>query len=213
MANADKEYEMEIQKRAWDAQMSNRQSRSRSRSRNIMERARSFERQAENQRSRFNGSPSPKVLRSPSLGAFKQNKSDSYWQHTLEESQSRPASRTDHESRRWASIGKLDVSNWEQKIKGQNKPKIEHTSNESYHQSNKSIYPPSYDQMSAKEKSNLEKEMIIEQWVRQQSSEKKVTNGVYAVEAQNVIYVLCVVVEIMKSIYDLMLLIFKDFLL
>ena len=86
-----------------------RVSRSRSKSRNIMERAKSFERAAaESSRpASRNGSHH----RSPS--ANKSNMED-MWMSQLE----RPGSRTDVDSRRFDEIGRVHTTEWEQRIKG-----------------------------------------------------------------------------------------------
>lgn len=113
--------ELDIQKKVWDATTGRRVSRSRSRSKNIMERARSFERAAEavaagsqpgsrapsRQGSFSNGLPSaPSRLgrrqRSPSAG---RNIAE-FWQN---ETNSRPQSRAGRER----SVGRVDTTQWE----------------------------------------------------------------------------------------------------
>ena len=45
---------------------------------------------------------------------------DRYWQQAVDGDVvggSRPASRTDHDARRWQSVGRLDTSEWEEKIR------------------------------------------------------------------------------------------------
>ena len=77
-----KEYEMELQKNTWNAHMSNRVSRSRTKSKDIMERARSFERCAAELRSsaptsrRGSFSSRYRAPRSPSVGNAR---TDQYW--------------------------------------------------------------------------------------------------------------------------------------
>lgn len=86
-----------------------RVSRSRSKSRNIMERARSFERAAaESSRpaSRNGGHQ-----RSPSAN---RGQMEEMWMNQIE----RPASRTDVDSRRFDEIGRVHTNDWEQRIKG-----------------------------------------------------------------------------------------------
>merc|ERR1711915_1064970 len=90
-------------------------SRSSSRSKNIMERARSFERGAAE--SRGNSRPASRTgsiasrHRSPSGN---RGQEDEMWMNQLE----RPASRTDVDSRRFGEIGKVQTSDWEDRIKG-----------------------------------------------------------------------------------------------
>ena len=94
---------------AVEAPNGHRVSRSRSKSKNIMERARSFERAAaESSRpASRNGSHH----RSPS--ANKSNMEE-MWMSQLE----RPGSRTDVDSRRFDEIGRVQTTEWEQRIKG-----------------------------------------------------------------------------------------------
>ena len=47
---------------------------------------------------------------------------DRYWQQAVDgggedDGGSRPASRTGHDGRRWQSVGRLDTSEWEEKIR------------------------------------------------------------------------------------------------
>ena len=86
-----------------------RVSRSRSKSRNIMERARSFERAAaESSRpASRNGSQH----RSPSTH---KGNMEEMWMSQFE----RPGSRTDVDSRRFDEIGRVQTTDWEQRIKG-----------------------------------------------------------------------------------------------
>ena len=92
----------------------NRVSRSRSRSKNIMERARSFERTAAVE-SRGNSRPVSRNgsfrNRSPSAS---RNNIDEMWSNQLE----RPGSRTDVDSRRFADIGRVNTLDWEERIHG-----------------------------------------------------------------------------------------------
>merc|ERR1711962_70020 len=96
-------------------QSSHRISRSNSRSKNIMERARSFERAAAE--SRGNSRP---ASRTGSIGGRHRSPSgnrgqvEEMWMNQLE----RPASRTDVDSRRFGEIGKVQTSDWEERIKG-----------------------------------------------------------------------------------------------
>ena len=126
--------ELEIQKRLWDATTGRRQSRSRSRSKNIMERARSFERaaaeaaagQTSANHSRApsrQGSSSnvPQMTRmsrhrqrSPSAG----HQMAEFWQHEVQATTSRPSSRAGRER----SVGRVDTSQWENQAKPQGPP-------------------------------------------------------------------------------------------
>jgi len=96
-------------------QSSHRISRSNSRSKNIMDRARSFERAAAD--SRGNSRPASRTgsiasrHRSPS---GTRGQVDEMWMNQLE----RPGSRTDVDSRRFGEIGKVLTSDWEERIKG-----------------------------------------------------------------------------------------------
>merc|ERR1712123_113066 len=96
-------------------QSSHRISRSNSRSKNIMDRARSFERAAAD--SRGNSRPASRTgsiasrHRSPSGN---RGQVDEMWMNQLE----RPGSRTDVDSRRFGEIGKVLTSDWEERIKG-----------------------------------------------------------------------------------------------
>merc|ERR1712123_197844 len=96
-------------------QSSHRISRSNSRSKNIMDRARSFERAAAD--SRGNSRPASRTgsiasrHRSPSGN---RGQVDEMWMNQLE----RPGSRTDVDSRRFGGIGKVLTSDWEERIKG-----------------------------------------------------------------------------------------------
>jgi len=96
-------------------QVVHRISRSSSRSKNIMERARSFERAAAE--SRGNSRPASRTgsiasrHRSPSGN---RGQVEEMWMNQLE----RPASRTDVDSRRFGEIGKVQTSDWEERIKG-----------------------------------------------------------------------------------------------
>ena len=105
----------DIEKRTWDMKQGNRIARSRSRSKNIMERARSFERAAADSAS---GSRAPSRTgsisrhRSPSIG----NRSQA--EEARMNLQERPASRTDTDGRQFADIGRVDTSPWEGRIHG-----------------------------------------------------------------------------------------------
>merc|ERR1711962_1624220 len=96
-------------------QSSYRISRSNSRSKNIMERARSFERAAAE--SRGNSRP---ASRTGSIGGRHRSPSgnrgqvEEMWMNQLE----RPSSRTDVDSRRFGEIGRVQTSDWEERIKG-----------------------------------------------------------------------------------------------
>ena len=115
--------EMEIEKRRWDATNGRRLSRSRSRSRNIMERARSFERAAAEASGSQPGSRVPsrqgsfsnvpgqfrgRQRRSPSTGRSQLAES---WNKSAEENAagSRPPSRAAREK----SVGRIDTTKWE----------------------------------------------------------------------------------------------------
>ena len=58
---------------------------------------------------------------SSALGGGGGGRMDRYWQQAVdgggEFGGSRPPSRTDHDARRWQSVGKLDTSEWEEKIR------------------------------------------------------------------------------------------------
>merc|ERR1711970_268326 len=96
-------------------QSSHRISRSNSRSKNIMERARSFERAAAV--SRGNSRP---ASRTGSIGGRHRSPSgnrgqvEEMWRNQLE----RPSSRTDVDSRRFGEIGRVQTAEWEGRIKG-----------------------------------------------------------------------------------------------
>ena len=127
--------ELEIQKRLWDATTGRRQSRSRSRSKNIMERARSFERAAAEAAaggSSTNNSRAPsrqgstsnvpaQVRMSRSSGGRGRQRSPSagrqmaeFWQQEVvnQASNSRPSSRAGAAGRE-RSVGRVDTSPWE----------------------------------------------------------------------------------------------------
>ena len=93
---------------------------------NIRERARSFERGNQrdltgggslpgSRRGSFSGSRSASAMAVGSSAA----KMDRFWQQTLDSGgvEDRPPSRTDHDVRRWQSVGRLDTSEWEDKIR------------------------------------------------------------------------------------------------
>merc|ERR1711887_194690 len=96
-------------------QSSHRISRSNSRSKNIMERARSFERAAAE--SRGNSRPASRTgsiasrHRSPSGN---RGQVEEMWMNQVE----RPGSRTDVDSRRFGEIGRVQTAEWEGRIKG-----------------------------------------------------------------------------------------------
>ena len=83
-----------------------RVSRSNSRSRNIMERARSFERAAAE-----SSRPASRTGRSPSAHRAQMEEA---WLSQVE----RPPSRTDVDSRRFEEIGRVQKTEWEQRIRG-----------------------------------------------------------------------------------------------
>lgn len=118
--------EMDIQKKVWDATTGRRLSRSRSKSQNIMERARSFERAA----AEAAGTDSPHGSRAPSRqGSFSQGmqmptrqrrRSPSvgramaeFWQSEANQQHSRPPSRAGRER----SVGRVNTSQWEERAK------------------------------------------------------------------------------------------------
>merc|ERR1712106_178207 len=110
------ELEKKIEKASFEMrQGAHRMSRSNSRSKNIMDRARSFERAAAD--SRGNSRPASRTgsiasrHRSPSGN---RGQVDEMWMNQLE----RPGSRTDVDSRRFGEIGKVLTSDWEERIKG-----------------------------------------------------------------------------------------------
>ena len=126
--NTTEAMEMDIQKRVWDATTGRRLSRSRSKSKNIMERARSFERAAADAANAGGGSanssraPSrqgsssniPNQMRgrrrrSPSAG--RQMQMADFWQNEVHQQQnvSRPSSRAGRDR----SVGRVDTSQWE----------------------------------------------------------------------------------------------------
>merc|ERR1712121_608609 len=86
-----------------------RVSRSRSRPKNILDRARSFERAAAE--SSRPGSRNGSHHRSPSAN---RGQMEEMWMNQLE----RPGSRTDVDSRRFDEIGRVQTSDWEHRIKG-----------------------------------------------------------------------------------------------
>merc|ERR1712142_383170 len=96
-------------------QSCNRISRSASRSKNIMDRARSFERAAAE--SRGNSRP---ASRTGSIGGRHRSPSgtrgqvEEMWMNQLE----RPGSRTDVDSRRFGEIGRVQTAEWEERIRG-----------------------------------------------------------------------------------------------
>ena len=98
-----------LQQNNEEASTGQRISRSRSKSKNIMDRARSFERAAaESSRpASRNGSHH----RSPSAN---RSHMEDMWMSQME----RPGSRTDVDSRRFDEIGRVQTSDWEQRIKG-----------------------------------------------------------------------------------------------
>ena len=111
---------MELAKRDWDARMSNRVSRSKARSGNIMERARSFERAAAERANNGTSLPSSRRgsisrrRRSPSAGNAR---TDQYWQQVVDSEGSRPPSRQDYEARR--GVGRVNVQSWEDRIRSE----------------------------------------------------------------------------------------------
>ena len=112
---AEEFMDREIQKRTFDIGKSNRMSRSRSRSHQIMERARSFDRLAAETCHSNPGSRPPsraRGRRSPSLG----RQLTDYWQQG---SSSRPESRGPEfePPKRWQSVGKIDTAQWESRIR------------------------------------------------------------------------------------------------
>merc|ERR1712212_552761 len=98
----------------------NRVTRSRSRSKNIMERARSFERTAANGVELRPGNSSRPVSRNGSFrnrsnsASASKNQMDDQWAAQIE----RPSSRTDVDSRRFADIRRVDTHTWEERIHG-----------------------------------------------------------------------------------------------
>merc|ERR1712183_303626 len=110
------ELEKKIEKASFEMrQGAHRMSRSSSRSKNIMDRARSFERAAAE--SRGNSRPASRTgsiasrHRSPSGN---RGQVDEMWMNQME----RPGSRTDVDSRRFGEIGKVQTAEWEGRIKG-----------------------------------------------------------------------------------------------
>merc|ERR1711892_119185 len=110
------ELEKKIEKASFEMrQGAHRISRSNSRSKNIMDRARSFERAAAE--SRGNSRPASRTgsiasrHRSPSGN---RGQVDEMWMNQME----RPGSRTDVDSRRFGEIGKVQTAEWEGRIKG-----------------------------------------------------------------------------------------------
>jgi len=107
--------EHELEKKTDMRQAAHRMSRSNSRSKIIMDRARSFERAAAE--SRGNSRPASRTgsiasrHRSPS---GTRGQVDEMWMNQLE----RPSSRTDVDSRRFGEIGKVHTADWEERIKG-----------------------------------------------------------------------------------------------
>ena len=124
--NTTEAMELEIQKRVWDATTGRRLSRSRSKSKNIMERARSFERAAAevaNGGGSANSSRAPsrqgssnnipnqmrgRRRRSPSAG--RQMQMADFWQNEVhQQNVSRPSSRAGRDR----SVGRVDTTQWE----------------------------------------------------------------------------------------------------
>merc|ERR1712106_689254 len=110
------ELEKKIEKASFEMrQGAHRMSRSSSRSKNIIDRARSFERAAAE--SRGNSRPASRTgsiasrHRSPSGN---RGQVDEMWMNQME----RPGSRTDVDSRRFGEIGKVQTAEWEGRIKG-----------------------------------------------------------------------------------------------
>merc|ERR1711887_70187 len=107
--------EHELEKKTDMRQAAHRMSRSNSRSKNIMDRARSFERAAAE--SRGNSRP---ASRTGSIGGRHRSPSgnrgqvEEMWMNQLE----RPSSRTDVDSRRFGEIGRVQTAEWEGRIKG-----------------------------------------------------------------------------------------------
>merc|ERR1712183_733924 len=107
--------EHELEKKTDMRQAAHRMSRSNSRSKIIMDRARSFERAAAE--SRGNSRPASRTgsiasrHRSPSGN---RGQVDEMWMNQME----RPGSRTDVDSRRFGEIGKVQTAEWEGRIKG-----------------------------------------------------------------------------------------------
>merc|ERR1712098_111380 len=103
--------QMQQQQKSSNEGVCNRISRSASRSKNIMDRARSFERGgAENSRP---GSRAGSVRSSSGHRTAKQQNVEEAWVEKLE----RPGSRTDVDSRHFHEIGKVSTANWEERIK------------------------------------------------------------------------------------------------
>merc|ERR1711970_1298613 len=107
--------EHELEKKTDMRQGAHRMSRSNSRSKNIMDRARSFERAAAE--SRGNSRPASRTgsiasrHRSPSGN---RGQVEEMWMNQVE----RPGSRTDVDSRRFGEIGRVQTAEWEGRIKG-----------------------------------------------------------------------------------------------
>merc|ERR1712183_747154 len=110
------ELEKKIEKASFEMrQGAHRMSRSSSRSKNVMDRARSFERAAAESRGN-----SRLASRTGSIASRHRSPSgnrgqvDEMWMNQLE----RPSSRTDVDSRRFGEIGKVHTADWEERIKG-----------------------------------------------------------------------------------------------
>ena len=116
-----KEYEMELAKKGWDAHLSNSRSRSAMRSKDIMERARSFERRAAEVAASSSRPDSRASLPSSRRGSFSHGLSKSpsastaFWKQVVASPATSSAMMPSWSSCRWNSVGRLDTSNWEAK--------------------------------------------------------------------------------------------------
>ncbi|TRY63735.1 hypothetical protein TCAL_02063 [Tigriopus californicus] len=191
----EREYEMDIQKRTWDVHLANNRL-SRSKSRSILDRAKSYERSTMNANEVSMSLPGSRRgsfsrrIPSPAMnGRIGQNQNDNFWQTAVDGADSRPQSRTDHDSRKWSSVGKLNTSDWEEKIRNASKSshqlqgprRIQYDKNLPYSVGGGSVSDQhQFQQKSSTSKTNssslnqlaqsCSKEEIIEQWMRQSTT-------------------------------------------
>lgn len=191
----EREYEMDIQKRTWDVHLGNNRL-SRSKSKSILDRAKSYERSTMNANEVSMSLPGSRRgsfsrrVQSPSMnGRIGRNQNDNFWQTAVDGSDSRPHSRTDHDSRKWSSVGKLNTSDWEEKIRNAGKSSHQLQGPRRIQYDRNLPYPTEggnasdqhhFQQKSSTSKTNssslnqlaqsCSKEEIIEQWMRQSSS-------------------------------------------
>ena len=167
---------MELQKRSWDVHMSNRVSRAASRASNaanaVAERAKSYEKRTTQQTNTMTSLPGSR------RGSFSSGlKRSPSW--IIKADGSRPPSRTDQETRRWASVGRLDVTPWEERIRKQQhtpSPSVarrmrDQQCQQQQHQDGR------VQQQQQHDRSKMNKADLIEQWVRQASESQSSNSG------------------------------------